>query len=533
LTAAFPSSDTGSAGFEKMKDTYATKSSRRSKYFILLPLLPVLINFLHNANLFNEFIFVRPVLWLYLIHAAFALSLYLLFKKILKYSTRQAAVLASLIMLFFNLGGSIQGFMIQQKTFSVLGKWIVLFGMGILLLGGLAVYYKKRNPPVKNVSLYLASLLSIIILYEGVKFARTVYQGRTLFAVIGKMTKPVLDNRRIQVTEKPDIHYIIFDSYTNYPTLDTLWNYKNPIYKYLSDRGFYTVDSATSNYNFTPFSLGSILNLQYLTTANYYLERTFDNFNIGLGLYENNQLFRFFRDQLYELSVFSLLEDTREVAGLGNFAPDELVTWLRKQTLEKFYLDPWIAHKIKQVFGGKKGLPDPVINSLRFYADYNRRALQHIHSVCEKVSSEGSPPLFSLTHFIVPHSPYVFDENGKPSFATTSPETGMQDYLTQVKYANTIIKDITSCLLKDSSRKQVIILHGDHGFREFRHSYQKEEYGAFSAFYFFNKDYSSLRKDMSHVNTYRLVLNRFFNDSLPLLKDSIVLWSKDRTITKE
>jgi len=91
-----------------MKDQQAARSHRLSKYYFFLPLLPVLINFLHNANLFNEFIFVRPVLWLYLIHAGIALFLYFLFKNVFRYTTRQAAVLASLTMLFFNLGGSIR-----------------------------------------------------------------------------------------------------------------------------------------------------------------------------------------------------------------------------------------------------------------------------------------------------------------------------------------------------------------------------------------------------------------------------------------
>jgi hypothetical protein len=201
--------------------------------------------------------------------------------------------------------------------------------------------------------------------------------------------------------------------------------------------------------------------------------------------------------------------------------------------LEKFYLDPWIAQKIKQLFVRKKGTPDPVLNSLRFYADYNKRALEHIHTVCEQASAPSSPPIFSFTHFMIPHSPYVFDENGKASFGIKNPQKGMEGYLTQVKYANTIIKEITQCLMKDSSRKKIIILQGDHGYREFPVSYQKDEYGAFCAMYFYDKDYSSLRKNLSHVNTYRLLLNKFFNDSLPLLKDSIVLWSRDRKNTQE
>jgi hypothetical protein len=336
----------------------------------------------------------------------------------------------------------------------------------------------------------------------------------------------VLDKRKVTVTEKPDIHYIVFDSYTNRRALKNFWNFENPIYSYLSDRGFYTVDSAVSNYNMTSFSLGSVFNLQYLTGAGFYLERNIDNWYFGLRVYKDNQLFRFLKSQQYQINILSLLEDTQEIADLGTFAPDEPVTWLRKQTLEKFFLDPWVSNKLKQVFTGEKKLPAPVMNSLRFYADYNDKAIDHIRSICDQSSRLGAPPVFSFTHFLIPHLPYVFSENGAISLTTTPPGADMHGYLEQIKYSNTLIRQITECLLKDSSRKKVIIFQGDHGYREYARSYQKDEYEAFSALYFYNRNYTSLTRDLSHVNTFRAVLNNVFHDSLPLLKDSIVLWSR-------
>jgi hypothetical protein len=509
-----------------MKDQQAARSHRFNHFFVLLPVLPIVINFLHSANLFNEFIFIRPVLWLYLIYTGLAVTIYFLLRKLVGLNTRQAAVLSSLIILFFTLGGSIEGYLIKQKYFSFFGKWIVLFGIGLLFLGITAIYYKKRNPPAVTISQYLASLFSIIIIYEGARFASAIYQGRTLFAVVRQMTIPVLDNRKITLNETPDIHYIIFDSYTNGRALKKYWNYENPVYDYLNQKGFYTIDSAISNYNMTSFSLGSIFNLQYLKTADYYLERNNDNWYLGLGVYQHNQLFRFLEARNYHLNILSLLEDSKQVAGMGNFAPDEPQTWLRKQTLEKFYLDPWVSNKFKQIFTGKKKLPDPVVHSLEFYAAFNKKAMDHIHSVCEQSSKPGAAPVFSFTHFVIPHAPYVFDATGKTNFSSAVPASDMNEYLDQIRYANTLIREITECLLKDSTRKKVIILQGDHGYREYPVSYQKDEYEALSALYFYNKDYTGLNKNLSHVNTFRVVFNNVFHDSLPLLKDSIVLWNR-------
>jgi len=80
--------------------------------------------------------------------------------------------------------------------------------------------------------------------------------------------------------------------------------------------------------------------------------------------------------------------------------------------------------------------------------------------------------------------------------------------------------EITNCLLADTSRKKIIIIQGDHGYRYYENAPVHKKFEALNAIYFPNKNYEGMYKKMSHVNTYRFVLNKFFGAKLPILKDS-------------
>ncbi|MBL0130271.1 MAG: hypothetical protein IPP43_03395 [Chitinophagaceae bacterium] len=95
------------------------------------------------------------------------------------------------------------------------------------------------------------------------------------------MTSPINITKLNTQQIKPDIYHIVFDSYANRPTLKEYWDYDNDIYPFLNSRGFFTVDSAFSNYNSTPFSISSTFNLQYLKGAEPYQYSNSSNFLVG------------------------------------------------------------------------------------------------------------------------------------------------------------------------------------------------------------------------------------------------------------
>ena len=87
-----------------------------------------------------------------------------------------------------------------------------------------------------------------------------------------------------------------------------------------------------------------------------------------------------------------------------------------------------------------------------------------------------------------------------------------------------LIEKIATVLLQDTTREKIIILQGDHGFRDFENGVSpKEEFENFNAIYFYTRKYDKIATNPGMVNVFRIVLNEFFKTDLPMLADSIVL----------
>jgi hypothetical protein len=241
------------------------------------------------------------------------------------------------------------------------------------------------------------------------------------------------------------------------------------------------------------------------------------NFLLGKIVYDKNELFKYLKSLGYSFSIYSQLQDKKLLTGFGALGVLRPDMWLRKQTIERVYLSPWMQVKLENLFGRKNTLPSSIRNSFSAYHQYNLDAIQHIKSDCERMNIDEKKPVFSYTHIMMPHDPYIVDENGKMVSNPQPENSDMAGYLRQVKYCNKVIKQIIDCLLKDTTRNKIIIIHGDHGFRHYSNAPDIAQFGALEAIYFYNKNYTGLTKKENLVNIYRIVLNKFFGGTLALL----------------
>jgi hypothetical protein len=85
-----------------------------------------------------------------------------------------------------------------------------------------------------------------------------------------------------------------------------------------------------------------------------------------------------------------------------------------------------------------------------------------------------------------------------------------------------VIRELVS-YIKEKNKQAIIIIEGDHGFKEFT-SEQMKHYGYpnFFAAFFPDENYSLLKDQMTPVNTFRIIFNKYFSQNLPMLKDSMV-----------
>ena len=164
------------------------------------------------------------------------------------------------------------------------------------------------------------------------------------------------------------------------------------------------------------------------------------------------------------------------------------------------------------------------------YEKRNVKAENDLNKTIELVKStctnKKEKPQFVYAHFRLPHDPFIFDSTGKRKPALHTIELKEEDqpkaFIEQVKFTNSLISQLIAHIKANNKKNTVIVLEGDHGYRNL---YGKKGYMIFdnlNAIYFPDQDYQLLYPSISPVNSFRVVLNKFFSANLPLLKDSSI-----------
>jgi hypothetical protein len=98
-------------------------------------------------------------------------------------------------------------------------------------------------------------------------------------------------------------------------------------------------------------------------------------------------------------------------------------------------------------------------------------------------------------------------------------------YISYLKYTNKKLLGLIDYIQANIARPTVIILLGDHGFRESSYSNHLTKYELMNlnAVFLSDRNYTGFYKGMSNVNQFRVLLNSQLGQHLSLLKDSTIL----------
>ncbi|HEY4798667.1 MAG TPA: sulfatase-like hydrolase/transferase, partial [Bacteroidia bacterium] len=134
-------------------------------------------------------------------------------------------------------------------------------------------------------------------------------------------------------------------------------------------------------------------------------------------------------------------------------------------------------------------------------------------------------PKYVFLHIVSPHPPYMCDENGN---FKSSPRVSnvwwepKKDYLIQLKFINKETIKFINEIFKQSKKEPVIIVQSDHGpfiqSKNFKEIYDARSM-ILNSYYIPYSGKEKLYPTITPVNSFRLVFNGIFKDSLPLLKD--------------
>jgi ribosomal protein S8 len=321
--------------------------------------------------------------------------------------------------------------------------------------------------------------------------------------------------------EKPDIYFILFDGYTNSKTLNREFGYKNDfIENKLKADGFFVPSNSNSNYNFTHMSLGSELNLDYLShldnTHRFY---TKDFFRANYTIF-HNEFCEILKKQGYQINNYSIFD-------IKN-APVK-ITPAMTQLSWRSVLGQTFFNKLRRDIGWHliRFYPEnyvPSSKKRKIETDVKRVA-ETFNGIITALKNPPQKPQFLYAHFLMPHETYYFDSTGKRldiSYTSNAP-INRKDYVQQVAYVNKfLMAPVVDSIFKYARRPFIIIIQGDHGYRAYPPDKVNLEFQNFGSVYFPDKDYAVFHDSLSSVNTFRFVLNKYFHEQMPLLKDTMI-----------
>ncbi len=478
----------------------------RPVFVFLLPLFFVL----HGCVEHFDFIPIPDALLLIAIYF-FSSIVLLLLSWLLYRNWIKAGLLAFFIMGFhFFFGGFHDGLKkLLQETF--ITKYIIILPLSFIVFILIAVLLKKTKRSFIKLSTYLnIALLLIIVIDLGELLDKLLFQKKENFNLSKEFTK-------CDSCKKPDVYFIVADEYAGYDELKDIFHLDNSAFENeLRKRGFRVMDKSFSNYNYTPFSIASILNMKYLQLKD--TNRTGRDITYSYQQIKNNKALGFFEANGYKFYNCSIFDFEGQPARVReNFLPAKTKLITSQTFLSRLERDLWfnLVTRLKS----KRTIQRATYS----YRNNNDHIYQLTRDLAQQKSTE---PRFVYTHLMMPHYPYYYDKDGNelPFERLTEGNQGHKDdYAGYLQYSNKQFLYLVDHILRSSTSPPIIILMGDHGFRHFKEPVDRKYFFMnFASVYFPDKNYSLLKDSTSSVNLFREILNSQFSQQLPLLKDSSV-----------
>lgn len=412
---------------------------------------------------------------------------------------------SSLWYLFF---GSIQDCL---KSFSFINRYIFLLPILMISTVFVAFFLKRKKSLQQKMAVYLNLLFLIFCIYDSIFIIGKLIIEKTLTHQTISLNDNIVKN-------KPNVYFLLFDEYPGYKSLADSFYFKNDFfYSELTKDSFSTLP-IFSNYNMTPYSMSSILNMQYISSKT--PSEVIDQKNLQERSKEikNGKVFEEFSNMGYRINNYSIF-DVHDQKSLGGnsfiLGHDRLLTdkLLHNRLIKDI---GWIFLTGKYSSSFFQNL---------YYGDvknYNEKVEQLLQ---KKLTERDLTPQFVYAHFLIPHQPYFYDSLGNANaLQNLEDDATLRNkivFLSYLKFCNKKILNLEKSITKNDP-SGIIILMSDHGFRYYN-NYSKFEPLNFNNFCATRNFNSSISPDsaISNVNIFRLLFNRKYNQRISFLKDSI------------
>jgi len=488
--------------------------SQRIIHPFLFGIFPIL--FLYTYNIYDTRIsFVLLPLILILV-----ITIFLIFSLhyLLKNYHKTGIIISLFYMLFFSYGSI---FNLVSKVDNGTDRDIVIFGVEIIILG-IGTFFIIRSKSDYHIltgflNVFSTAILSISLLNIAV-YAFNQSDDTINFKAIDQSN--IRDN--FDSEELPDIYHIILDAYGREDALKDYYNCDNSEFiSFLKSKDFYVASKSNANYSKTFLSLGSMLNLNYISE----IMSEVDPKSMDKSLWDHPiRDFLFFNIiKKFGYNIYALS---------SGYLPTELFK-------ADVYKSQGYIEDFNDLLFNTTFLVPLVARMDKYYDRFaNRRKLVLDAFNILKNMPKFSSPTYVFAHIPVPHPPVIFDDLGNPvrdSISTISREEYYEVFVKQLIYVNDEMKKVINTILTNTERPTIILIHGDHGLRS--HEYWddvdnrtnfKESLTILNAYYFHDGNYESLYDNISPVNSFRVVLNQYMGMDFDLLDERsyLSIWKK-------
>jgi hypothetical protein len=477
----------------------------------------------------------RTFIWSLLM--GFILHLFLSF--IFRNSLQASLMATACLFLFFSYGHIYEIVKNWQIGGFVIGRHRYLLPMTGIVGVGVLLWLRARLAQLENVAKLISIIVVLAILPPAYAFIsyQVEYNAKSL-----SRPQLIANQEAFEAESLPNIYYIILDGYGRGDILQELYDYDNSGFiKDLEDLGFFVSDSSNSNYAQTTLSMASTFSMNYVNELSDILGETSRDKRLPQRLISDNPVFSILDEFGYELIVFesgwpstelrsadiflspNYEEDMQEFALLAGLALNEFEGLFIKTTTLRGLFELHVATQNEV-----RGQIDDF-----FWQKHRMRVLHAISTLTE--IPEWGEPYFVFAHIISPHPPFIFGRLGEEILVTgvnafqdsgcCTEEEYITGYTDQLEYISKAILIALEDLIQNSTTPPIIILQSDHGpaafftWDDYTQEGIRERFGILNSYYFPDVEETQLYETISPVNTFRVLLNAYFDIKLDLLPD--------------
>jgi hypothetical protein len=335
---------------------------------------------------------------------------------------------------------------------------------------------------------------------------------------------PTTTDRPAAAPGSRDIWFLVFDRYGNEDAMRDAAGVDNDLPEWLESQGFIVDRDAHANYGRTTLSLAATLNMTLLDEVAAEMGPDTDDATPVNEMLQDHEVGTFLQDHGYRyVHIGSWFGPTKT-----NRIADENPVLSTQTDFGTLLDDTTLSPTIDELTGTKAPPKHHLLHRAAALFDWNE---------LDRVSKEPGPK-FVFGHVLLPHEPYVFKANGEYSeLSEEDSRFSPAGQAAQLAYTNDHIRGLVSSLLAvPEAERPIIIIAADEG--PYPERYNRDQmgfdwtqatdeeivtkYGILDAMYLPGEapaDAPSPYPGMSVVNTFPIVLDRYFGEQIPLLPD--------------